>query len=69
MSKSAFILNVPSPLPSSAETVLGLAFVAAKSGFANPAAAAYIGEVYVVDIGAPRILVEEVLARAAHGTR
>jgi len=33
-------------------------FVAAKRGFANPAAAAYTGLVHVVDIGLPRILLE-----------
>lgn len=36
-------------------------FVAWKRGFLNPAAAPYLGEVHVVDIGAPRKLVEEVL--------
>jgi len=33
-------------------------FVAAKSGFAVPAAQAYLGHVHVLDIGAPRKLVE-----------
>jgi NAD(P)H-hydrate epimerase len=36
-------------------------FVAAKYGFANPASVAYTGEVHVIDIGAPRSLVEAVL--------
>src|SRR5262245_31185346 len=37
-------------------------FVAAKTGFANPVASPFLGEVHVVDIGAPRGLVEAVLA-------
>jgi NAD(P)H-hydrate epimerase len=36
-------------------------FVALKKGFANPAAAAWLGKVHVIDIGAPRKLVEETL--------
>jgi NAD(P)H-hydrate epimerase len=35
-------------------------FVAWKAGFDNPGAADYIGQVHVLDIGAPRKLVEEV---------
>jgi NAD(P)H-hydrate epimerase len=34
-------------------------FVARKIGFDNPAAAEYLGKVHVLDIGAPRRLVEE----------
>jgi NAD(P)H-hydrate epimerase len=34
-------------------------FVAEKIGFANPEAKSWIGRVHVVDIGAPRLLVEE----------
>jgi NAD(P)H-hydrate epimerase len=34
-------------------------FVARKAGFDNPAAAEYLGTVHVLDIGAPRKLVEE----------
>jgi NAD(P)H-hydrate epimerase len=40
-------------------------FVAAKAGFAASAAAPYVGRIHVLDIGAPRKLVEQVLARAA----
>lgn len=36
-------------------------FVAPKRGFLNPAAAPYLGQVHVLDIGAPRKLVEEIL--------
>jgi NAD(P)H-hydrate epimerase len=36
-------------------------FVAPKVGFANPRAAPYLGQVHVVDIGAPRRLIEEVM--------
>jgi NAD(P)H-hydrate epimerase len=35
-------------------------FVARKTGFDNPAAAEYLGTVHVLDIGAPRKLVEDV---------
>jgi NAD(P)H-hydrate epimerase len=35
-------------------------FVAEKLGFANPAAGPYLGQVHVLDIGAPQRLVEEV---------
>lgn len=34
-------------------------FVAAKTGFRNPNARAWTGEVHVIDIGAPRALVDE----------
>jgi NAD(P)H-hydrate epimerase len=37
-------------------------FVAPKAGFANPAAAQYLGEVSIWDIGCPRELIEEVAA-------
>jgi NAD(P)H-hydrate epimerase len=36
-------------------------FVALKKGFANPSAAPWFGQVHVVDIGAPRKLVEETI--------
>lgn len=39
--------------------------VAAKRGFLAPGASAYVGEVQVVDIGAPRILIERTLAGEA----
>ncbi len=42
-------------------------FVALKKGFANPAAASWLGQVHVVDIGAPRKLVEEALHSAVGG--
>jgi NAD(P)H-hydrate epimerase len=35
-------------------------FVAMKKGFANPAAAPWLGQVHIVDIGAPRRLLEDV---------
>lgn len=37
-------------------------FVAPKLGFTNPAASRYIGQLHVLDIGAPRQLVEEIAA-------
>ncbi|MGE0759746.1 MAG: NAD(P)H-hydrate epimerase [Pirellulaceae bacterium] len=42
-------------------------FVAPKAGFRNPQARPYLGEVHVVDIGAPRLLVDQILVRAADG--
>ncbi|MBM3979758.1 MAG: NAD(P)H-hydrate epimerase [Planctomycetes bacterium] len=38
-------------------------FVAPKRGFLNPGARAWTGEVHVIDIGAPRFLVEEYRCR------
>jgi NAD(P)H-hydrate epimerase len=35
-------------------------FVAGKKGFANPAAAAWLGTVHVVDIGVPKSLIQQV---------
>src|SRR5438876_731758 len=35
-------------------------FVATKIGFANPRAAEFLGQIHVLDIGAPRILVEQI---------
>jgi NAD(P)H-hydrate epimerase len=37
-------------------------FVAAKPGFLAPSAAQFTGEIHVLDIGAPRRLVEEMFA-------
>jgi NAD(P)H-hydrate epimerase len=43
-------------------------FVAAKAGFANPASRGWVGELHVVDIGAPRVVVEGVAKpQAARG--
>jgi NAD(P)H-hydrate epimerase len=42
-------------------------FVAPKIGFAAPGAAAYTGQVHVLDIGAPRRLIREVLGHSAQG--
>jgi NAD(P)H-hydrate epimerase len=39
-------------------------FVAAKPGFLAPGAGAFTGEIHVLDIGAPRKLVEELLGRS-----
>ncbi len=36
-------------------------FIAAKMGFLNPDAQAYLGKVHIVDIGAPRKLVDSIL--------
>jgi NAD(P)H-hydrate epimerase len=42
-------------------------FVAHKKGFLNPAARHWTGEVHVIDIGAPRVLVEEYRTRHGEG--
>ncbi len=39
-------------------------FVAAKTGFANPRAAPFLGRVHVLDIGAPRRLIEEIAGQS-----
>lgn len=49
------------PARHTARAVHTCTFVAPKCGFANPAAAPYLGQVHVLDIGAPRQLVEEML--------
>ena len=36
-------------------------FVAAKPGFANPVARPFVGQLHVLDIGAPRKLIDEIL--------
>ncbi len=43
-------------------------FVAQKKGFLNPAALAWTGEIHVIDIGAPRVLVEEYRRRSRAGS-
>ena len=60
-------VDSPSGLDSDTGEVLGAAlparvtatFVAPKVGFRHPSAQGYIGEVHVIDIGAPRVLVDE----------
>src|SRR5204862_343851 len=42
-------------------------FVAEKKGFTNPAARAWTGEVHVVDIGAPRALVQALVSGTPAG--
>jgi NAD(P)H-hydrate epimerase len=42
-----------------------ITFVAAKAGFAAPAAGTYTGQVHIADIGAPAALVQEILAAAS----
>jgi NAD(P)H-hydrate epimerase len=49
------------PLGPCVRALYTVTFVARKKGFANPAAKEWLGEVHVVDIGAPRVLVQEML--------
>lgn len=59
-------VDIPSGLDCDTGLPLGVAvrghhtatFVAPKKGFANPAAGAWLGQVHIVGIGAPRILTE-----------
>jgi len=59
-------IDIPSGLDCDTGRVLGVAvradltvtFVAEKTGFANPEARAYLGEVHVVDIGVPRAVLQ-----------
>lgn len=52
------------PLGATVRAAHTATFVARKLGFRNPAAKAYTGEVHVIDIGAPRVLVDEYRNRA-----
>jgi NAD(P)H-hydrate epimerase len=73
VAKPVLAVDLPSGLDcdtgaSAAHTVRALhtaTFVAAKRGFAAPGAAAYTGRVHVLDIGAPRRLVEEIIGATA----
>ena len=64
-------IDIPSGLDCDTGTPLGptvrathtATFVAPKRGFLNPAARQWTGEVHVIDIGAPRVLVEEYRSR------
>lgn len=49
------------PSASTIRATQTLTFVAQKTGFANPAAKECLGQVHVLDIGAPRVLVEAIL--------
>jgi NAD(P)H-hydrate epimerase len=57
------------PSPATVRADHTCTFVAPKVGFLRPDAAPYVGQVHVVDIGAPRRLLEEVaeLARSQAG--
>ena len=44
-------------------------FVAAKPGFGQPAAAPFVGQLHVLEIGVPRRLLEEVFADQARATQ
>jgi NAD(P)H-hydrate epimerase len=50
--------NTGEPLGTAVEADHTATFVAQKPGFASPGARKYLGQVHVVDIGAPRKLVE-----------
>lgn len=52
------------PAPATVRADHTCTFVAPKIGFLQPSAAPYLGQVHVVDIGAPRCLLEEVARQA-----
>ena len=66
-SAKVFAVDIPSGLNADTGEPLGEAvrathtatFVAQKAGFRNPAARAWLGQVHVIDIGAPRVLLKE----------
>ena len=70
--KPVFAVDVPSGLDCDTGEPLGpcvkathtATFVAPKRGFLNPDSSAWTGDVHVIDIGAPRVLVEEYRQRA-----
>jgi NAD(P)H-hydrate epimerase len=65
--KSVFAVDIPSGLDCDSGEPLGptiranhtATFVAHKKGFLDPVSRAWAGDVHVIDIGAPRVLVEE----------
>jgi NAD(P)H-hydrate epimerase len=69
--KPVFAVDIPSGLDCDSGEPLGptirahhtATFVALKKGFLNPASRQWTGEIHVVDIGAPRVLVEEYCRR------
>jgi NAD(P)H-hydrate epimerase len=64
---ATFAVDIPSGLNADSGEPMGTTirarhtatFVAPKAGFANPAARAWLGRVHVLDIGAPRRLLDE----------
>ena len=73
--KPVFAIDIPSGLDCDTGEPLGptvkathtATFVAHKKGFLNPAAQAWAGEIHVIDIGAPRVLVDEYRRRRETG--
>jgi NAD(P)H-hydrate epimerase len=71
--KKVLAVDIPSGLDADTGLQLGatvraahtVTFVAGKKGFANPAAAQWLGQIHLVDIGAPRRLIEEFLSEPA----
>jgi len=65
--KTVLAVDIPSGLDCDTGEPLGptvrathtATFVAYKKGFLNPASKRWTGEVHVIDIGAPRVLIEE----------
>jgi NAD(P)H-hydrate epimerase len=73
--KPVFAIDIPSGLDCDTGEPLGptvkaahtATFVAHKKGFLNPVALAWTGEIHVVEIGTPRVLVEEYRRRRGAG--
>ena len=74
--KSLLAIDIPSGLDCDTGEPLGptvkathtATFVAHKKGFLNPASQQWTGEVHVIDIGAPRVLIEEYQRRRSPST-
>jgi NAD(P)H-hydrate epimerase len=74
--KPVLALDIPSgldadsgePLGDAVRATLTATFVAPKLGFSRPGASSYVGEVAVVEIGVPRVLLER-FEGPAHATR
>lgn len=74
--KNVFAIDIPSGLDCDTGEPLGptvrathtATFVAHKKGFLNPASRQWTGEVHVVDIGAPRVLIDEYRRKRAAGS-
>jgi NAD(P)H-hydrate epimerase len=56
---SGFDCDTGEPLGPTVKATHTATFVAHKKGFLNPASRGWTGEVHVIDIGAPRVLVDE----------
>ena len=64
-SRYVYVRDTGEPLGPTIRATHTATFVATKAGFLNPNAKPGLGEVHVIDIGAPKKLVDEYRPRAA----